>query len=76
MSRESRNIHVSHIPALSDNYMYVFKAQDTKNCCAIDPVEPLKLKDLLDSLGLRLTDVFITHHHWDHAGSFKTFNQI
>lgn len=76
MSGECRRIHVSHIPALSDNYMYVFKAQHSQNCCAVDPVEPLKLKAFLDFQKLILTDVFVTHHHWDHAGGNKQLSSM
>ena len=70
MSGEKSSIDVNPIPALSDNYMYVFRAQDTKECCVVDPVEPKKIKTFLDSQGLHLTDAFITHHHWDHAGLY------
>ncbi|RNA43789.1 hydroxyacylglutathione mitochondrial-like isoform X1 [Brachionus plicatilis] len=55
------------IEALSDNYMYLLVDEKSKECCAIDPVEPKKIIEQVEKLGLKLTKVLTTHHHWDHA---------
>jgi len=31
------------LPALEDNYMYLLIDEDTKQCAAVDPVEPEKV---------------------------------
>ena len=56
------------VPALSDNYMYLIIDEQTKECAAVDPVEPIKLIDRVKHEGANLTAIFTTHHHWDHAG--------
>ncbi|KAL3832036.1 hypothetical protein ACJMK2_023716 [Sinanodonta woodiana] len=56
------------IPALQDNYMYLLIDEETKQCAAVDPVEPKKILDAVNEEGVNLTTVLTTHHHWDHAG--------
>lgn len=56
------------LPALQDNYMYLLIDEDTKECAAVDPVEPEKVLAAVNSSGVKLTSVLTTHHHWDHAG--------
>ncbi|VDN96782.1 unnamed protein product [Rodentolepis nana] len=61
-------MHVLTIPALSDNYMYLLVDEKTKECAAVDPVEPKKLLAEVKENNLKLACVLTTHHHWDHAG--------
>jgi len=64
-------MRIDIVPALSDNYMYLIVDEKTKECAAVDPVEPDKLLQrpgLGGSKELKLTTVLTTHHHWDHAG--------
>ena len=55
------------IEALEDNYMYLLIDEASKECAAVDPVEPEKVLNQVKKLGLNLTKVLTTHHHWDHA---------
>ncbi|XP_046327986.1 hydroxyacylglutathione hydrolase, mitochondrial-like isoform X2 [Haliotis rufescens] len=71
----SRELLISHsdmrvrlIPALEDNYMYLLIDEETKQCAAVDPVEPHKIASALKEEGVSLNAVLTTHHHWDHAG--------
>ena len=38
-----RDMRVRLIPALTDNYMYLLIDENSKECAAIDPVEPEKV---------------------------------
>ena len=66
---------VIHIPALSDNYMYLLVDEKTNQCAAVDPAEPQKLIQSVRDGGFQLTSILTTHHHWDHAGckAFQSF---
>lgn len=37
----------------------------------VDPVEPEKLQQLADELGVKIECVLTTHNHWDHSGGNK-----
>ncbi|OQV17907.1 Hydroxyacylglutathione hydrolase, mitochondrial [Hypsibius exemplaris] len=68
----SKYFEVKIIPALLDNYMYLIIDRYKKEAAVIDPVEPDRIKEVLDEeVALKLTSVLITHHHWDHAGGNK-----
>lgn len=60
-------MNVIPIEALSDNYMYLLVDETTKECAAVDPVEPSKILDQLKKHNLKLTKILTTHHHWDHS---------
>ncbi|XP_041367358.1 hydroxyacylglutathione hydrolase, mitochondrial-like isoform X2 [Gigantopelta aegis] len=63
-----RDMRVRLIPALEDNYMYLLIDDNTKQCAAVDPVEPKKILSAVKEEGVSLAAVMTTHHHWDHAG--------
>jgi hydroxyacylglutathione hydrolase len=52
------------LPALQDNYMYLLIDEKTKECAAVDPVEPEKIQAAVQEEGVKLTTVLTTHHHW------------
>ena len=55
------------IPCLSDNYAYLL--QDGGGAVGVvDPSEPAPVEAVLKRLGLQLTHIFNTHHHFDHTG--------
>lgn len=55
------------IPCLSDNYAYLL--QDGHGAVGVvDPSEPGPVEAVLQRLGLKLTHIFNTHHHFDHTG--------
>lgn len=56
------------VPVLSDNYSYLIIDDATKEAACVDPAEAhLVLAKAVDE-GVKLTAVFTTHHHYDHAG--------
>ncbi|KAI1285449.1 Hydroxyacylglutathione hydrolase, mitochondrial [Halotydeus destructor] len=74
-SFHSKPLSVNHLamqvhllPALEDNFMYLLVDDATKEAAVVDPVEPAKVVAAVERLGLKLSTVLTTHHHWDHAG--------
>ncbi|MEX2131704.1 MAG: hydroxyacylglutathione hydrolase [Pseudohongiellaceae bacterium] len=56
------------IPAFTDNYIWAFHDHDSRSACVVDPGAAQPVLDYLQSAGLELTHVLITHHHADHTG--------
>ncbi len=55
------------ISALGDNYIYLYCYYQNK-AFAVDPGEAKAVLKALEKHGLNLTDVLITHRHFDHTG--------
>lgn len=54
------------IPCLKDNYAYLIHNPMTHETALIDVPEAAPLLAALALRGWTLTDVLLTHHHWDH----------
>lgn len=57
---------VHTLPALEDNYIYIL-ANSAGKCAVIDPGDSEPVAAFLKRTGASLTDIFCTHHHWDHV---------
>ena len=58
------------IPALGDNFAYLFRYEEHK-AIAVDPADgPLVLNEIKKH-GLELTAILATHHHLDHTAGIK-----
>lgn len=69
MSNIYSNINRIHpIPAFSDNYIWALVDAVQRKACVVDPGDANPVINYLESNGLELTDIFITHHHPDHTG--------
>ncbi|MGL4456577.1 MAG: hydroxyacylglutathione hydrolase [Plesiomonas sp.] len=55
------------IPALQDNYIWLFCA-DNKNAIIVDPAVAEPVIETLTTQNLNLQAIFLTHHHHDHTG--------
>lgn len=60
-------LDIRTIPCLSDNYAYLAHDADTGATAVIDVPEAGPIIAALAQTGWTLTDVLITHHHWDHV---------
>lgn len=59
---------VEQVAILMDNYCYLVIDNATRHAAVIDPAEPDVVSSRIDELGVQLTHILATHHHWDHAG--------
>ena len=55
-------------PCLKDNYGYLLHDEDSGATAAVDTPDAAEIAAQLDTKGWRLTHIFNTHHHADHAG--------
>ena len=67
------NIH--QFPCLSDNYGFLVQCSETGACASIDTPEADVIASTARSLGWSITDIWNTHHHWDHAGGNDALRQ-
>lgn len=51
---------------LADNYGYLVREPESGAVAAIDVADAGAYKAELDARGWDLTDILLTHHHWDH----------
>ncbi len=65
-------LHIRQFPCLQDNYGFLIACSETGACAAIDTPEPARILEEARAAGWRLSDIWNTHHHWDHAGGNDT----
>jgi hydroxyacylglutathione hydrolase len=56
------------VPCLEDNYAFLLHNADTGNTLLVDIPEAAPILAVLEAQSWTLTDILITHHHWDHVG--------
>lgn len=61
-------IEIIGIPAFSDNYIWMLVQPQNKTCVVVDPGEAKPVINALNSRGLSLEAILVTHHHGDHSG--------
>jgi hydroxyacylglutathione hydrolase len=66
--------NVSILKAWEDNYIYLF-VYDRSRTLVVDPGDDKLVLQALESAGLDLTHVLVTHHHWDHIAGIKTLKE-
>ncbi|SMX31635.1 hydroxyacylglutathione hydrolase [Actibacterium lipolyticum] len=59
-------LEIMTVPCLSDNYAYLLHNSDSGQTALVDAPEAPPILAALKSRGWTLTDILITHHHWDH----------
>ena len=62
-------LRIERVPTLADNYTYLIVCEDTVEAAAIDAPEAAPVVARAESLGVRLTLVLSTHHHFDHSAA-------
>jgi len=60
-------LSITILPALSDNYIYMLKDNDSGCLAAVDPSEAKPVLDYLEAQNGKLSMILTTHHHWDHT---------
>lgn len=65
-------IKIEALTAFSDNYIWLIKNIETKQCAVIDPGDATPVLTWLKKHpDWQLTDILITHHHQDHIGGIS-----
>ena len=59
------------IPCLADNYAFLLRDGESGEVAVIDVPEAGPIKDALAERGWTLSQVWLTHHHWDHVDGLK-----
>ncbi|KAA5803389.1 hydroxyacylglutathione hydrolase [Alkalicaulis satelles] len=65
-------LEIRQFACLEDNYGFLIRCSQTGACAAIDTPEPARILEEARAAGWRLTEIWNTHHHWDHAGGNDT----
>lgn len=60
-------LEIVTIPCLSDNYAFLAHDPATGDTAVIDVPEAGPILTALEAKGWTLSDVLLTHHHWDHV---------
>lgn len=55
------------IPCLSDNYAFLLHDEATGQTALIDAPEAMPVEAELEERGWGLSEIWLTHHHWDHV---------
>jgi hydroxyacylglutathione hydrolase len=63
------SLRIERVPTLGDNYSYVIACEDTGEAAIIDAPESEPVVKCIDALGVRVTKVLSTHHHFDHTAA-------
>ena len=62
-------LHVTPVRAFADNYIWLIHSpRDERNVVVVDPGDAKPVVHMLESRGLALSGILITHHHGDHVG--------
>ena len=59
-------MRIFHIPAYTDNYIWVI--QSDSDISVIDPGDASPVIEFINTNKLNLVDILLTHHHFDHVG--------
>lgn len=62
-------MQVIPVPCLSDNYAYL--VVQGRLAAVVDPSQADPVLRAIDEHGLTLTEIWLTHHHWDHVGGIE-----
>lgn len=65
-------IQIDALPAFKDNYIWLLQDARSKRCAVVDPGDAAPVLAWLENHpGWTLSDILITHHHFDHVGGVE-----
>lgn len=60
-------LEIVTLPCLSDNYCFLLHQPDSGETAVVDVPDAAVISQALADRGWRLSQVLLTHHHWDHV---------
>ncbi len=69
------SLSIEVFKCLSDNYIYLAHDSETGRTAAIDAPDARAIKQALARRNWTLSDILITHHHWDHTEAIGPLKQ-
>lgn len=69
------SVSIYPIKAFSDNYIWTLINNNNKQAIVIDPGQAAPVIDYLETYGLELTAIWVTHHHADHIGGVSELRE-
>ena len=69
-------MNITILPAYKDNYIYILHCDQTHETAVIDPGEAGPVLDFLNETGWSLTQIWLTHHHWDHINGAEDLKDL
>tara|TARA_R100001244_G_scaffold116183_3_gene86293 strand:- start:30326 stop:31132 length:807 start_codon:yes stop_codon:yes gene_type:complete len=65
-------LKIDALPAFSDNYIWLLQDLEQRRCAVVDPGDAAPVEAwLAANPGWQLSDILITHHHFDHVGGVE-----
>ncbi|MGQ7957735.1 hydroxyacylglutathione hydrolase [Pseudomonas sp. SP16.1] len=65
-------IRIDALPAFNDNYLWLLQDAASQRCAVVDPGDAAPVQAWLASHpGWQLSDILVTHHHFDHVGGIE-----
>ena len=61
-------LEVVAVPAFADNYIWLVHDEPSGETAVVDPGDAAPALAEVERRGWRVTQVWNTHHHWDHSG--------
>jgi hydroxyacylglutathione hydrolase len=61
-------LEIVHVPAFADNYIWLVRDEASGETAVVDPGDAGPALAETERRGWRVTQVWNTHHHWDHSG--------
>jgi len=69
-------LEIYQFPCLSDNYGFLVHDSESGETACIDTPETAPILAALEKTGWTLTQIWNTHHHFDHAGNNEEIKRI
>lgn len=61
-------LHITPVPALSDNYVWILQRDSLPQVVIVDPTVAAPVLDYIQAQQLEPVAILITHQHYDHTG--------
>ncbi|WP_208352510.1 hydroxyacylglutathione hydrolase [Pseudaestuariivita rosea] len=68
-------LEILTVPCRTDNYAFLIHNPDTDETALVDAPELAPIEAALEKHGWTLTDLLITHHHYDHVEAVQPLRQ-